>query len=113
MIENAVFNTAMAVLSAAFLSVIPEPDISLCFKHFAKRYTEPVTSLLRRVFMYRVLLVEDDRQIREFIGDYFGRRDHITPGTGIAIAGRIIEQHGLRLKTKLEGGAFEAKLTKK
>ena len=40
-------------------------------------------------------------------------RDKFTPGTGIAIAGRIIEQHGLRLKTKLEGGAFEAKLTKK
>lgn len=77
MIENAVFNTAIAVLSAAFLSVIPEPDISLCFKHFAKRYTEPVTSLSRRVFMYRVLIVEDDRQIREVIGDYFGRRDQI------------------------------------
>ena len=28
--------------------------------------------------MYRVLLVEDDRQIREVIGDYFGRRDQIT-----------------------------------
>ena len=27
--------------------------------------------------MYRVLLVEDDRQIREVIGDYFGRRDWI------------------------------------
>ena len=27
--------------------------------------------------MYRVLLVEDDRQIREVIGDYFGRRDRI------------------------------------
>ena len=27
--------------------------------------------------MYRVLLVEDDRQIREVIGDYFGRRDQI------------------------------------
>lgn len=39
--------------------------------------------------------------------------DKFTPGTGIAVAGRIIEQHGLRLKTKLEGGAFEAKLTKK
>ena len=28
--------------------------------------------------MYRVLLVEDDRQIREVIGDYFGRRDQIS-----------------------------------
>ena len=27
--------------------------------------------------MYRVLLVEDDRQIREVIGDYFGWRDQI------------------------------------
>ena len=27
--------------------------------------------------MYRVLLVEDDRQIREVIGDYFGRREKI------------------------------------
>ena len=28
--------------------------------------------------MYRVLLVEDDSQIREVIGDYFGRREKIT-----------------------------------
>ena len=28
--------------------------------------------------MYRVLLVEDDSQIRSVIGDYFGRRDKIT-----------------------------------
>ena len=27
--------------------------------------------------MYRVLLVEDDKDIREVIGDYFGRRDQI------------------------------------
>ena len=27
--------------------------------------------------MYKVLLVEDDRQIRQVIGDYFGRRDKI------------------------------------
>ena len=27
--------------------------------------------------MYRVLLVEDDKQIREVIGDYFGRREKI------------------------------------
>ena len=29
--------------------------------------------------MYRVLLVEDDSQIREVIGDYFKRRDRIEP----------------------------------
>ena len=40
-------------------------------------------------------------------------RDKFTPGTGIAIAGRIIEQHKLRLKTKLGDGTFEAKITKK
>lgn len=40
-------------------------------------------------------------------------RDKFTPGTGIAVAGRIIEQHGLRLKTKLEGGVFEAKITRR
>ena len=45
MIENAVFNAAIAVLSAAFLSVIPEPDISLCFKYFAKRYTNDTLNL--------------------------------------------------------------------
>ena len=28
--------------------------------------------------MYSVLLVEDDSQIREVIGDYFGRRDKIS-----------------------------------
>ena len=28
--------------------------------------------------MYKVLLVEDDKQIREVIGDYFGRREKIT-----------------------------------
>ena len=28
--------------------------------------------------MYRVLLVEDDSQIREVVGDYFKRRDKIT-----------------------------------
>ena len=39
--------------------------------------------------------------------------DKFTPGTGIAIAGRIIEQHKLKLKTKLEGGVFEAKISKK
>ena len=32
--------------------------------------------------MYDVLLVEDDRQIREVIGDYFGRRDKIRLDAG-------------------------------
>ena len=39
--------------------------------------------------------------------------DKFTPGTGIAIAGRILEQHRLKLKTKLEDGVFEAKISKK
>ena len=39
--------------------------------------------------------------------------DKFTPGTGIAIAGRILEQHKLKLRTKLEGGVFEAKISKK
>lgn len=39
--------------------------------------------------------------------------DKFTPGTGIAIAGRILEQHRLKLKTKLEDGVFEAKIGKK
>ena len=40
-------------------------------------------------------------------------KDSFTPGTGIAIAGRIIEQHKLKLKTKIENGIFEARITKK
>lgn len=36
-----------------------------------------------------------------------------TPGFGIAIAGRIIEQHGLKLTTGLKDGVFEAKISKK
>ena len=39
--------------------------------------------------------------------------DSFTPGTGLAIAGRIIEQHRLKLKTEIKGGVFEAKITKK
>ena len=36
-----------------------------------------------------------------------------TPGFGIAIAGRIIEQHGLKLATTLKDGTFEARISKK
>lgn len=36
-----------------------------------------------------------------------------TPGTGLAIAGRILEQHRLYLKTQLKDGVFEALVTKK
>lgn len=36
-----------------------------------------------------------------------------TPGTGIAIAGRIFEQHRLKLTTDLKDGVFEARITKK
>ena len=36
-----------------------------------------------------------------------------TPGTGIAIAGRILEQHKLHLNTAVKAGIFEAKITKK
>ena len=36
-----------------------------------------------------------------------------TPGTGLAIAGRILEQHKLCLKTQLKDGVFEALVTKK
>ena len=36
-----------------------------------------------------------------------------TPGTGLAIAGRILEQHRLYLKTQLKDGVFEAMITKK
>jgi len=36
-----------------------------------------------------------------------------TPGTGLAIAGRILEQHRLYLKTQLKAGVFEALITKK
>ena len=36
-----------------------------------------------------------------------------TSGTGLALAGRILEQHRLKLNTKLENGVFEAVITKK
>ena len=36
-----------------------------------------------------------------------------TPGTGIAIAGRILEQHRLKLTTDLKDGVFEAKISTK
>ena len=39
--------------------------------------------------------------------------DKFTPGTGLAIAGRILEQHRLKLTTKLEDGVFEALISRK
>ena len=39
--------------------------------------------------------------------------DRFTPGFGITIAGRIIEQHGLKLTTTLNSGTFEARISKK
>ncbi|MBR4915174.1 MAG: HAMP domain-containing histidine kinase [Clostridiales bacterium] len=39
--------------------------------------------------------------------------EKFTPGTGIAIAGRILEQHKLHLNTAVKAGIFEAKITKK
>lgn len=36
-----------------------------------------------------------------------------TPGTGLAIAGRILEQHKLYLETTLKDGVFEARISKK
>jgi K+-sensing histidine kinase KdpD len=39
--------------------------------------------------------------------------DSFTPGYGIAIAGRIIEQHGQKLSTELKDGVFEARITGK
>ncbi len=40
-------------------------------------------------------------------------KDSFTPGTGIAIAGRILEQHKLLLETNLKDGVFEARFGKK
>ena len=40
-------------------------------------------------------------------------KDRFVPGTGIAIAERIIGQHGLMLKTGLKDGVFEAVIVKK
>ena len=39
--------------------------------------------------------------------------NNFTPGTGISIAGRILEQHKLHLKTAVKDGVFEAKIGKK
>ena len=39
--------------------------------------------------------------------------DKFTPGTGIAIAGRILEQHKLHLNTTLKDGVFEALIGKR
>ena len=39
--------------------------------------------------------------------------DKLTPGTGIAIAGRIREQHKLYLQTSVKDGVFEAEIRKK
>ena len=39
--------------------------------------------------------------------------EKFTPGTGIAIAGRILEQHKLHLNTAVKAGIFEAKITRK
>ena len=39
--------------------------------------------------------------------------DKFTQGTGIAIAGRILEQHQLHISTNLKDGVFEAKFGKK
>ena len=39
--------------------------------------------------------------------------DKFTPGTGLALAGRILEQHKLVLETKLADGTFKARIGKK
>jgi hypothetical protein len=39
-------------------------------------------------------------------------KDKFTPGMGIAIAGRILEQHKLRFRTTLKDGVFEARFGK-
>lgn len=39
--------------------------------------------------------------------------DKFTPGTGLALAGRILEQHKLVLDTKLTDGTFKARIGKK
>lgn len=41
------------------------------------------------------------------------KADKFTPGTGITITGRILEQHKLKLKTELKDGVFEARITKR
>ena len=40
-------------------------------------------------------------------------KDTFTPGTGLAIAGRILEQHKLKLTTAIKGGVFEARVARK
>lgn len=40
-------------------------------------------------------------------------KDKFTPGTGIAIAGRILEQHKLKMRTTLKDGVFECKFGKR
>ena len=39
--------------------------------------------------------------------------DKFTPGTGITIAGRILEQHKLKLSTEIKDGVFRARISKK
>ena len=39
--------------------------------------------------------------------------DRFTAGTGLAIAGRIIEQHKLKLRTGVKDGEFEARISRK
>ena len=39
-------------------------------------------------------------------------KDKFTPGTGIAIAERILEHHKLKLKTELKDGVFVARISK-
>ena len=39
--------------------------------------------------------------------------DRFTPGTGITIAGRILEQHKLKLTTEINKGYFIARISKK
>ena len=39
-------------------------------------------------------------------------KDKFTPGTGLAIAGRILEQNKLDLNTAISEGIFEARITK-
>ena len=40
-------------------------------------------------------------------------KDKFTPGTGISIAGRILEQHKLHLNVSLKDGVFESVIGKK
>ena len=40
-------------------------------------------------------------------------KDKFTPGTGLALAGRILEQHKLQLRTTLKDGVFEVRFGKK